>query len=59
MPVYAGAYRYNKKVFQILVNGRTGEIQGDRPYSVVKIGLLVLSILIVVLLIVLVVSDQQ
>ena len=55
LPVYAGAYRYNSKVFQILVNGRTGEIQGDRPYSVWKIALLVLSILIVVLIIVLVV----
>jgi hypothetical protein len=38
LPVYAGAYRYNGKVFQILVNGRTGEIQGERPYSFWKIA---------------------
>src|SRR5215813_12270120 len=47
LPVYAGAYRYNAKLFQILVNGRTGEIQGERPYSFWKIALLVTTILIV------------
>jgi DNA-directed RNA polymerase subunit RPC12/RpoP len=52
LPVYAGAYRYNAKLFQILVNGRTGEIQGERPYSFWKIALLVVSILIVVLIVV-------
>ena len=53
LPVYAGAYRYNSKLFQILVNGRTGEIQGERPYSFWKIALLVVSILIGVLIVVL------
>ena len=54
LPVYAGAYRYNGKLFQIVVNGRTGEIQGDRPYSFWKIALLVLTILIVIAILVLV-----
>ena len=58
LPVYAGAYRYNNKLFQILVNGRTGEIQGERPYSVWKIALLVVAILIFVLILVLVFSDR-
>jgi hypothetical protein len=30
LPVYAGAYSFKRRVFQIVVNGRTGEIQGDR-----------------------------
>lgn len=47
LPVYAGAYRLNQKVYQIVINGRTGEVQGDRPYSVIKIALLVLTILFV------------
>ena len=51
LPVYAGAYRYNGKVFQIVVNGRTGEIQGERPYSFWKIALLVVSVLFVILII--------
>ena len=49
LPVYAGAYQYNGKLFQIVVNGRTGEIQGDRPYSVWKITLLIVVILVLLL----------
>ena len=58
MPIYAGAYRYNNKLFQIVVNGRTGEIQGDRPYSVWKITLLVLAVLLLIILIVILFGDQ-
>ena len=58
LPVYAGAYRYSSKLFQILVNGRTGEIQGERPYSAWKIALLVVSILIVVLIAALVFGNR-
>jgi hypothetical protein len=54
LPVYAGAYRFNQKVFQIVVNGRTGEIHGDRPYSYLKIALLVAAIIFVLLILVLV-----
>ena len=57
LPVYAGAYRFNAKVFQILVNGRTGEIQGDRPYSIWKIALLVVSLIVLMLILVLVFRD--
>ena len=58
LPVYAGAYRYNGKLFQILVNGRTGEIQGDRPFSFWKIALLVVSLLFVVLILILVFGER-
>jgi len=58
LPVYAGAYRYNGKLFQILVNGRTGEIQGERPYSFWKIALLVVTILIVVLIVAMVFGQR-
>jgi len=54
LPVYAGAYRFNQKVFQIVVNGRTGEIQGDRPYSFWKIALLASAIVFVLLVLALV-----
>lgn len=54
LPVYAGAYRFNQKVFQIVVNGRTGEIQGDRPYSFWKIALFVTALLFILLILLLV-----
>lgn len=56
LPVYAGAYRFSGKVYQIVVNGRTGKIQGDRPYSIWKIALLVATILLVLLIVALVFS---
>jgi hypothetical protein len=58
LPVYAGAYRYNGKLFQIVVNGRTGEIQGERPYSFWKIALLVVTVLFVVLILVMVFGNR-
>jgi len=59
LPVYAGAYRFNQKVFQIVVNGRTGEIQGDRPYSFWKIALLVGTIALILVIVVGVLSSAK
>lgn len=42
LPVYVSAYRYKDKLYQFLVNGRTGEVQGQRPYSWIKIALAIL-----------------
>lgn len=58
LPVYAGAYRFNAEVFQIVVNGRTGEIQGDRPYSVWKIALFVVSVMIAIVILMLVFGER-
>jgi predicted RNA-binding Zn-ribbon protein involved in translation (DUF1610 family) len=59
LPVYAGAYRFNQKLYQIVVNGRTGEIQGERPYSFWKIALFVTTLLITLLIIALVFSNGR
>lgn len=56
VPVYAGAYRFNNQVYQIIVNGRTGEVQGERPYSKLKIGCLIASIIGVIFFIVLLIA---
>ncbi len=48
LPVWVSAFKYQDKVYRVLVNARTGEIQGERPYSVVKITLLVLAICAVI-----------
>ncbi len=42
LPVYVSAYKFKDKLYQFLVNGRTGEVQGQRPYSWIKITLAVL-----------------
>ena len=43
LPVWLLAYRYKQKTYQVVVNAGTGEIQGQRPYSWVKILLTVLG----------------
>lgn len=52
LPVWIGAYRFQGKVFQVIVNAQTGEVQGERPYSAVKIAILVLVILLVIVVLV-------
>ncbi len=44
LPVWLLAYKFGEKTFQVVVNAATGEVQGQRPYSWVKITLLVLSL---------------
>ena len=44
LPVWISAYRYNDRVYRFLVNARTGEVQGERPYSWIKITLFVLML---------------
>jgi hypothetical protein len=50
-PVWLLTYTYRARNYQVIVNGVTGRIAGSRPYSWIKIGLLVLAILIVVLIV--------
>lgn len=37
LPVWISAYRYQEKVYRFLINARTGEVQGERPWSFWKI----------------------
>lgn len=37
LPIWIAAYRYRDKSYQFVVNGRTGTVRGDRPYSAWKI----------------------
>ncbi len=43
LPVWLAAFRYRGKPYQVLINGQTGEVEGERPYSWLKITLAVLS----------------
>ncbi len=48
LPIWLSAYRYNNKVYRFMINGRTGEVQGERPYSWIKITLAVLLAIAVI-----------
>ena len=51
LPVWISAYRYAGQTYRFLVNARSGEVQGERPYSWIKIMLFVLALVAVVLII--------
>jgi predicted RNA-binding Zn-ribbon protein involved in translation (DUF1610 family) len=53
LPIWISAYEFLGRTFRFLVNARTGEVQGERPYSGWKIFLLVLVLLVGVLVVVL------
>ncbi len=46
-PVWIASYRYGGEVYQFLVNGQTGEVQGQAPISWIKVALVVLLVLAV------------
>jgi DNA-directed RNA polymerase subunit RPC12/RpoP len=48
LPLWISAYKYNNKVFRFTINARTGEVQGERPYSAWKIFFFSLSVVAVI-----------
>lgn len=56
LPIWVANYRYREKLFQVLVNGRSGKVAGDRPWSWWKITRLVLLIIFAILLVIVIVK---
>ena len=48
LPVWMAAYKYSGKSYRFLVNGQTGEVQGERPWSVWKITFAVIGAAILI-----------
>lgn len=48
LPVWISAYRFGDTVYRFLVNARTGEVQGERPYSWIKIALAIAAALVAI-----------
>lgn len=47
LPAWISSYRYAGKLYRFVVNGRTGSVQGERPWSWIKIAAAVLAALLV------------
>lgn len=47
LPVWLAAYKFRGKTYRFVVNGRTGKVQGERPWSAWKIAIAVALGLIV------------
>ncbi len=59
LPLWISSFRYKEKTFRFVVNARSGEVAGERPWSVAKIvAAVVLGIAVIVGIVVLVQSRQ-
>ena len=59
LPVWLAAYKYRGNTYRFVVNGRTGRVQGERPYSAIKITIAVILGLIAAAAIGYVVAQNQ
>jgi LSD1 subclass zinc finger protein len=59
LPVWISAYLYRDHTYHFLVNARTGEVQGERPWSWIKIALLILAILLAIAIVLLIVNGNR
>lgn len=51
LPVWLSAYRYKGKAYIFAINGRTGQVFGQRPWSIPKIMLLLIVIISILVLV--------
>lgn len=58
LPIWICSYKYKEKTYQFAVNGQTGKIEGNKPFSAVKIFFFVLFLIIVIGVIVYFVSES-
>ena len=58
-PVWMAAYRYRGKTYRILVNARTGELVGTRPWSFGKVFAFVLGVIATIALIALIIAAAK
>ena len=48
LPIWCAAYRFKDRAFRFVVNARTGEVHGERPWSWIKIAGAVIGAAVVV-----------
>jgi DNA-directed RNA polymerase subunit RPC12/RpoP len=58
LPVWLSAYRFHDKVYRILINARTGEVQGERPYSAWKIASVIFAAFVVIVIFLVIKASQ-
>lgn len=56
LPVWASAYSYNGRVYNYFINGETGYVSGDRPYSKAKIAILTGIIITIIIIIIFIIA---
>jgi hypothetical protein len=58
-PVWIASYRYKDKVYHFLINGQTGEVQGQAPISWIRVALVVIVVIIILAVLFLLFSQGE
>lgn len=58
LPIWISALKYRGKSYNFVINGRTGEVRGDRPLSWFKVFLVAFGVLLLALLFALIAANQ-
>ena len=56
VPLWIGSYKYEKKVYQFMINGQTGEISGEKPLATLKLYIAVAAVVALIIVLVLLFS---
>jgi hypothetical protein len=59
LPVFLANYRYNTKLYHFMVNGQTGEVQGQAPIDWVKVAIVVVIVLAILAVVAFFILSQQ
>lgn len=59
LPFWVAGFRFGKKSYQFIVNARTGEVQGDRPYSKWKIFFAGVGVVLMLLILLVIFGASQ
>lgn len=59
LPIWLLTVIYEQRPFQVYINGVTGEVHGERPYSKVKIAIAVTLALAVIITLLILYSASQ
>ena len=51
LPVWIASYPYKNKIFQYMINGQTGKVEGQKPISWIRVAIAVVVIVIIVAII--------
>lgn len=49
LPLWTAAFQFRNKTYRFVINGRTGKTKGERPYSIIKITLAIVTAVLVTL----------
>jgi hypothetical protein len=58
-PVWIASYRFRGKVYHFLINGQTGEVQGQAPISWIRVALVVIVAVIILTVLFLLFSQAE